>query len=149
MNAPSFLKRKQEPSLPALPPEDTMSQRPKAVIDFLTATDQMREENAYLRAENDQLKRELGITNEHRRSLASELAEIKRDKDFLQRHDAMMLGGLDDLEVLIINLKERSRAQAFAPPGSGQVPEPELTEQDKQDLANIVATIRPEPPTNA
>ena len=142
---PAFLRDKREPIMPTIPQPEP-SHRPKAVVDFLTATDQMREELAYFKSHAGQLEVDLKFERERNRSLESELAHVRNDRDYLCTHDATMLAGLRHLKIIINDLEEQSRAQAYAPPGSGQEqPAPPVTEHDEEILKGMTMKLAPGP----
>lgn len=149
---PTFLRPAAKQTTPPLPRTRPEEMR-QMTMEFMNSVDLQRQENAYLRSENEQLRVDLKVAQEQVRMLEAELAYVRDERDQLYRHDSMMLGGLDDIEVLIVNLKQRSRAEAYAQPGTGQGQQQDhergLTEQDTNALAELVATIRPEGKTDA
>lgn len=138
---PAFL-RKNEPAAPPLPPARREEQRQLA-MEFMSAHDRVLEENAYLRSEVDQLRVEVRVANERARMLEGELNFVRDDRDRVTRHDSMMLGGVDDLVALALAIKERSRIEAYAPPGSAAKPA-EPSEQDRQITSGLAEQLASE-----
>lgn len=144
MNAPQFLRKRQEPApLPALPATE-QNGRPKAVIDFLTATDQMREENAYLRSELEQTQRDLKLSHEQNRRLESELTNLRADHQILDRHDGDLMNSLDNIVTVILAAQAKARDHAYAPPGSGNKTVTKQADELAEGVAELAKKLAPE-----
>lgn len=130
-----------EPIVAPLPRENAIMT--PEVAAFVDATTKQREENAYLRGEVDQLTRDVRLAHERVRMLESELTEVRADRDFLQRHDAEIMNGLEVIETVIIAQKAKARASAYAPPGTGQQTEPGMTDEEIERVEALARTLKP------
>lgn len=138
---------KQEPVPPPLPPRVHPEKRKQLALDFMDEHSRTLEENAYLRSEVEQLRVELKVAQEKARMLESELNFLRDEYDRLLTHDKYMLGGIDAIEAAIINLKASSRAEAYAPPGSGS--QDETADQAIDHAAELAKKLAPETEGNA
>lgn len=109
--------RRVEPVAPVLPNPATMSEEVAGFIDNMA---RQREELVFFRSETDTLQNELKVAHEHIRRLEAELTDVRDQRDFLQRHDTAMLTSLHNIKVLIDASLASAKAQAYAPPGTGQ-----------------------------
>jgi chromosome segregation ATPase len=116
----------------------------KSASKFMNDYDGLLEENAYLRSEKDMLERELKLAREQVRGLDRELNFVRDDRDRLLQHDTAIMNSLENIEALIVSAKNKARAEAYAPPGTGtQEPADPLPAEAQQELAALVATIKP------
>lgn len=145
---PAFL-RKQEPAPPPLPRVRQPEEMRQMALDFMSDVDRQREENAYLRSANEQLRVDLKAALENARMLESELAYVRDERDQLYRHDHNMLGGLGAIKAAIINLEQQSRASAYAPPGSGTEDHTKQGDELADGVAKLAATFAPAPEKSA
>ena len=132
---PPPLEAQQQPQLPFSP----------EVASFIDHTTRQREELAYFKHHAGQIEQDLKVANERIRMLERELEWLRDERDQLYRHDHNMLGGLGAIKAASVNLEEQSRAQAYAPPATGQQQQPEETEQDRQITAGLAERLAPEP----
>ena len=142
LTAPKFLRR-EEPQPPAMP--QTQPSVSPEVAAFIDSTTRQREELAYLRSENDTLNRELRLANERIRMLDEELTHTRNARDWFCRHDAFMLATLDDIEAMIVARKAKARAEAYAPPGSGQEDHTQNGDELAAGVADLAAKLAPGP----
>lgn len=137
MNMPEFLVRnRREPATPPLPVVIPDAELPE-VKAFVAASARQREDLAFWKSEAEQVGRDLRLANERIVRLTAELNEVKHERDWLRLHDNSMINSLDDIEALIARAKSKARAEAYAPPGSGQQ---DITQQG-DDLAAGVSEL--------
>lgn len=135
---PAFLQRGKEPVPPPLP-RVPQEKRRQLAMDFMDDVDRQREECAYLRTENDQLRVENKVLREQVRLLQDELNFVRDQLDRVGTHDKLMLGGLGAIKAAIIDLEQRSRAEAYAPPGSGNAQTEAAIDNAAAELAKQLA----------
>lgn len=123
----------------ALEPEVTPE-----VAAFIDSSKRLREDLAYYKSHSAQLENDVKFANERIRSLEVELDYVRDERDRLYRHDHNMLGGLGAIKAAIVNLEEQSRAEAYAPPGSGQrEPEQPLDAAAEAGLKIVASSLAP------
>lgn len=147
MNAPQFLTRKREPTMPALPPEERHDAETAQVVDSII---QSRRENARLRERVSALEIDLGFERERVRQLEELLNEAERKRDLYQFHSTAFTVRLQDLFVLaeeqsvtfkrmISEMMKQAKDEAFAP---REVQVGKLPEYD--GAAEMAKTFAPE-----
>lgn len=142
LTAPKFLRR--EPQPPALPEtQPTVSPEVQAFID---SSARQREELAYLRSENDALNLEVRVSHERIRMLESELTEVRAARDFFQRHDGDMMKALGIIKGVIVAEEANARANAYAPPGTGQLDRSRQGDDLAAGVAALAQKLAPEQP---
>lgn len=141
--APKFLSRDRNPAVPALPVPQPREATPETTA-FLDSVNRQREENAYLRSEVEQTSRELKLAHERIRMLETEITNVRADRDFMTRHDASMMTSLRDIKALIVMAEERARAEAYAPPGSGQQDHTKAADELAEGVAELAKKLAPE-----
>lgn len=148
LTVPKYLTRDRAPTVPPLPTPQPREASPETTA-FLDSVTRQREENAYLRAELENVTRENKLAHERIRMLETELTEVRADRDFLTRHDASMLTSLRDIKALIVMAEERAKAEAYAPPGSGQQDHSQQGDELAAGVADLAAKLAPETRTDA
>lgn len=132
-----------DPPVPSVP-RPSPPPRSAAVAEWIDYDERQREENAWLRSENAELKTDLKVAQERLRDVEAELTHVRNERDWLTRHDAKMLSTCEDVMALITARLKDARAHAFAQPGTGQQEHEQPTERDDQIIENLATALAPE-----
>ncbi len=133
-------KFRQEPELPAIPaapPPVKRVQMTEATAKYFDEHVMLQQQNEFLRAELEEVTRELRIAVERIRLIENELHDVRNARDHMQRRCASMLTLLSSVKLLIVDGEEKWRAEAFAPIGSVQKPHVDRADAVEQ-LANAL-----------
>ncbi len=137
------MRAKNQPA-PLLPEQRPVSRHPRTA-EMLDEWNADLDALSYFKSRCEELENEDRRKSDRIGDLEAELAYVRDDRDRLFQAHATGLATIDDILALIIARKTKSRAEPYAPPGTGHQDGPErpMTQAEQEGLKVVAETLAP------